>query len=227
MAKIVVTGANRGLGLEFVRQLLARGDEVIAAVRHANRASELTALAQGRACRIVSLDAADDASAAGLARELAGEAVDGLINNAGVGSFDGLAASRTEVMLNEYNVNAIGPLRVARALLPNLRLGAAKKIMSVTSLMGSIADNTSGGAYGYRMSKAALNMGNKCLALDLAGDGITAVVVNPGWVKTDMGGAGAPLTADVSIRGMLAVYDKLTLADTGKFLHHEGRELPW
>jgi NAD(P)-dependent dehydrogenase (short-subunit alcohol dehydrogenase family) len=116
---------------------------------------------------------------------------------------------------------------VTRALLPNLRRGSQKKIASITSLMGSVADNSSGGSYGYRMSKAALNMFNKSLSIDLRDEGFTCVVFNPGWVKTDMGGANSKLTPAESVNGMWSVLQKLSPPDTGKFFHYDGKELPW
>jgi len=125
------------------------------------------------------------------------------------------------------DVNATGALRVTVALLPHLRRGAAKKLVHVTSGMGSITDNTSGGYYAYRMSKAALNMMSRSLAVDLRPEGITSVVINPGWVQTDMGGASAPTPVDESVRGILRVIDGATLADSGEFLNWKGNRYPW
>jgi NAD(P)-dependent dehydrogenase (short-subunit alcohol dehydrogenase family) len=228
---VVVTGANRGIGLEFVRQLLARGDHVVAGVRDPTHAETLTALAAtaGDRLRVRTCDVASDASVAAFAAELGAGAVDLLINNAGVmggrhqrvDDMDFAAAERT------FSVNALGPLRVALALLLALRRGTGKKLVHVTSGMGSIGDNQSGGSYAYRMSKAALNMASKSLAVDLRREGIASVVINPGWVQTDMGGAGATLGVDESVRAMLAQIDAVTLARSGAFLNYRGNDFEW
>lgn len=227
--QIVVTGASRGIGLELVRQYLGRGDAVVAACRSPDGATALHALGReyGDRLRVLACDVGDDDSVAAFAAALEGTAVDLLINNAGVGDWAGLDAVNTADALRVYNINALGPLRVTRALRPNLRAGIGRKVAHVTSGMGSIGDNSSGGAYAYRMSKAALNMASKSLAIDLADDGIVSVVINPGWVQTDMGGAGAPLTVQDSAEGMMARFDELTLAHTGAFLNWRGGEYAW
>jgi NAD(P)-dependent dehydrogenase (short-subunit alcohol dehydrogenase family) len=227
--QIVVTGASRGIGLELVRQYLGRGDAVVAACRSPDGATALHALGReyGDRLRVLACDVGDDDSVADFAAALEGTAVDLLINNAGVGDWAGLDAVNTADALRVYNVNALGPLRVTRALRPNLRAGIGRKVAHVTSGMGSIGDNSSGGAYAYRMSKAALNMASKSLAIDLADDGIVSVVINPGWVQTDMGGAGAPLTVQDSAEGMMARFDELTPAHTGAFLNWRGGEYAW
>ena len=226
---VLVTGANRGIGLELARQLLSRGDKVDAAVRDPDRAAQLRALAPTTRLRIHRCDVADGASVAALARTLGDTALDVLINNAGVwggerqrvGDMDFAEAMRT------YEVNALGALRVSLAVLPHLRRGAGKKILSITSGMGSIDDNKSGGYLAYRMAKAALNMMAKTLAVDLRGDGIASAVINPGWVKTDMGGAGAPTAVGDSARGILAQLDALTLETSGQFLNWRGGTYAW
>lgn len=227
--QIVVTGASRGIGLELVRQYRGRGDAVVAACRSPDGATALHALGReyGDRLRVLACDVGDDDSVAAFAAALEGTAVDLLINNAGVGDWAGLDAVNTADALRVYNINALGPLRVTRALRPNLRAGIGRKVAHVTSGMGSIGDNSSGGAYAYRMSKAALNMASKSLAIDLADDGIVSVVINPGWVQTDMGGAGAPLTVQDSAEGMMARFDELTLAHTGAFLNWRGGEYAW
>ena len=222
---VVVTGANRGIGLELVRQLLARGDRVEAAVRDPDNATELNQLA----ARVHRVDVTRDAHVAELAAALGDAAIDMVINCAGVyggsrqslGNFDIADAMRT------YDVNAFGPLRVTRALLPHVRRGTVKKLVHVTSGMGSIADNKMGGFYGYRMSKAALNMMSRSLAIDLRADGIASYVINPGWVQTDMGGSNAPTPVEVSVRGMLREIDAATLADSGEFLDYKGGRYVW
>jgi NAD(P)-dependent dehydrogenase (short-subunit alcohol dehydrogenase family) len=221
----VVTGANRGIGLELVRQLVGRGDEVHAAARDPGGATELRALVGERVHR---LDVLEPATVEALAAALAGAPIDLLINNAGVygGSRQQLPGIDFEDVVATYRVNALGPLRVTLALLPNLK-AARGKVIHVTSGMGSISDNRSGAFYGYRMSKAALNMMSRSLAVDLRGAGVASAVINPGWVRTDMGGAGAPTPVEDSVRGMLREIDSFTLESTGAFLDWKGRPYPW
>ncbi|HTM19296.1 MAG TPA: SDR family oxidoreductase [Kofleriaceae bacterium] len=225
MTTWLVTGASRGIGLEMVRQLHARGDTVIATARKPDAAGALREL---RGVRVLPLDVTDTASARHL-RELLGDApIDVLVNNAGIGGRGRtIAEVDIDAARNVLEVNTLGPLRVTQALLPNLRAGHAKKLAHITSLMGSIADNGSGGAYAYRASKAALNMVNKNLSLELGPDGFTCVVLNPGWVRTDMGGKQATLPVDESVRGLINVIDHLAPADNGTFINHDGRRLPW
>ena len=221
---VVLTGANRGLGLEFARQLVARGDRVIATARHPEEASELRRLD----VRVEPLDVSDPGSVKSFAAAIAGQPVDVLINNSGKGGGrDPFEKTDWADVATFFEVNAIGPMRVAQALLPNLHLGKRRLIASVTSRMGSIDDNTSGGAYGYRASKSALNMFNKSLSIDLAREGFTCVVLHPGWVRTDMGGAAAPLEPPESIAGMLKVLDDATPTDSGHFFGHDGKIVPW
>jgi NAD(P)-dependent dehydrogenase (short-subunit alcohol dehydrogenase family) len=220
----IVTGANRGIGLELVRRLAARGDEVIATARRPDAADALRATG----ARVEALDVADDASVARLAANLGDTAVDVLVNNAGQGvGRSALGSLDMDELRRLFEVNALGPLKVTRALLPMLRRGNRKLIANITSRMGSIADNTSGGSYAYRTSKTALNMIHKSLSLDLAAEGFTCVVLHPGWVRTDMGGAGAPLSVGDSVAGMLRVLDELSPSDNGRFLAFDGEELPW
>lgn len=227
--QIVVTGASRGIGLELVRRYLLRGDAVIAACRSPVEATALHALAEqhGDSLRVLACDVGDDDSVAAFASALGDTAVDLLINNAGVATWAGLDTFNTTEALRVYNVNALGPLRVTRALLPHLRAGKVRRIAHVTSGMGSIGDNTSGGAYAYRMSKAALNMASKSLAIDLADDGMVSVVINPGWVQTDMGGHDAPLRVADSAEALIARFDALSPAHNGAFLNWRGGEYPW
>ena len=229
---VVITGARRGLGLEFTRQLLARGDRVTALVRDVKQAPGLTALldgAQGRlrvgACDITS-DAAIRAAVSLLGLDV--EPVDVLINNAGVyldaeADFADLDFSK---VVASVEINAVGPMRVTRALLPALKRSRAHAVVAqITSLMGSIGDNSSGGAYAYRMSKAALNMFNKSFAVDHPE--IIALALHPGWVRTEMGGVQAPIMPVDSVRGMLKVIDGAPAAQSGHFYDFEGDELPW
>jgi NAD(P)-dependent dehydrogenase (short-subunit alcohol dehydrogenase family) len=227
--RVVVTGANRGIGLGLVRVYLGRGDEVHAAARRPESASELQALL-GEAAGLLSLhplDVTDEEACRELARSLEGQPVHLLFNNAGVGGWrDGLDALDMAETLRVLDTNTLGPLRVTRALRQNLAAGPGK-VVNVSSTMGSIGDNRSGGSYAYRMSKAALNMASKNLALELAAQGIVVVTVNPGWVRTDMGGPAAPTPVAESAENLARLADRLTPADTGKFLHARGHDLPW
>ncbi len=228
--RIVITGANRGIGLEFVQQFLSRGDTVEATARDPQHATELKALqatAGAERLRIHRLDVADDASVKGFVDALEPGPVDLLVNNAGLGAWSGLDDLDFEEAKRLFDVNALGPLRMTRALLPRLRQGQRKQVVHLTSQMGSIADNGSGGSYAYRMSKAALNMASKSLAIDLAPDRIISVVVHPGWVQTEMGGEGAVTAPSQAVAAMIQVIDRLGPADSGKFLHAKGSELPW
>jgi NAD(P)-dependent dehydrogenase (short-subunit alcohol dehydrogenase family) len=219
----LVTGANRGIGLAFARELAARGDAVVATAREPAKANELATTE----ARVEPLDVSTDASVAALASALAGEPLDVLINNAAIG--DGADSIRDLDFVNLarfFKVNSAGPLRVAKALLPNLERGNRRTIVSLTSGLGSISQNN-GGWWEYRASKAALNMLMRTLAAELAPERFICVVLSPGWVKTDMGGKGATLTPQESVRAMLKVIDGLTPKDNGKFLDHRGREVPW
>ncbi|HEY5950339.1 MAG TPA: SDR family oxidoreductase [Kofleriaceae bacterium] len=230
--RTLVTGANRGIGLELVRQLRERGDEVEACARSPQQASELQALASDRV-RIHRVDVTDVSSIRALAQSLGDAAIDILFNVAGVygGPRQSVRQMADDLELADvastFEINAIGPLRMSVALLPQLRRGGAKKIVSLTSGMGSISDNTSGGYYAYRMSKAALNMMTRSLAVDLASEGITAFVINPGWVQTDMGGAHAPTPVTDSVRGILHEVDRATKDDSGQFLNWNGKRYAW
>lgn len=224
---VLITGASRGLGLEFVRQYAAEGCTVLAAVRDPERAAALGGLTG--TIETLPLDVADGASVAALAASLAGRPIDLLINNAGVygPEADRLGRFDYDAWARVLAINTLGPVRVLEALLPNLRAGRSRRVVSVTSQMGSIGDNSSGGAICYRSSKAALNAAMKTLALELRAEGFCVVVMHPGWVRTDMGGPNAPLEARNSIAGMRRVIDRLTAEDAGRFLNHDGRELPW
>jgi NAD(P)-dependent dehydrogenase (short-subunit alcohol dehydrogenase family) len=227
--RAVVTGANRGIGLELVRQLKARGDEVDACAREPEQARELKAIG----VRVHRVDVRNADSVRALATSLSDSAVDLLFNVAGVNGGPkqsiGQMAEDLELrdVIDTFDVNAAGALRVAVALLPALRRGGAKKIVHITSGMGSIADNGSGGSYAYRMSKAALNMASKSLAVDLKGEGIISFVINPGWVQTDMGGSRAPVSVEESVAAILRETEKATIAESGEFLNWKGNRYPW
>ena len=221
---VLVTGANRGLGLEFTRQLQAKGYKVIATARNPMKAAELKATG----ARVEQLDVASQASVDALAKGLKGVPIDILINNAGMAIREdsSLDTLDFDAMERTFQVNSLGPLRVTQALLPNLEAGREKIIINITSRLGSIELST-GGLYSYRTSKTALNQINKIMSVELAPRGFTSVVLHPGWVQTDMGGAGATLTIPESITGMLTVIDGLTIEKSGKFYDFSGEELPW
>lgn len=226
--RIVITGANRGIGLGLVRQCLSRGDSVIATARDPAEAKELQSLTkESSALTVLPCDVSDDASVRASAAKVTGP-VDALINNAGVmGAMTSLADLDSDDALKTFSINALGPLRVTSALLPQLRQSKVKKVLNVTSGMGSIGDNSSGGAYAYRMSKAALNMGARSMAVDLKREGISVAVINPGWVKTAMGGEGAQISVATSVTGILAQLDALSPSNSGEFLDFSGKRWPW
>ncbi len=220
MSVAVVTGANRGIGLELCRQLRSQGHEVVATCRAHSDALEALGL------RVISgVDVTDSDSIRTLMDALAPKSVDILINNAGrlesspLGSIDYAAIQR------QWEVNALGPLRVTEALLP--KLAPRAKVALVSSRMGSIADNSSGGSYGYRMSKAALNAAGKSLAHDLAPLGIAVVILHPGYVRTEMTEGRGSVEPRESADLLLQRIDELTIKSTGRFVHANGEELPW
>ena len=230
---IVLTGAGRGLGLEFTRQWLEAGHRVFALARHPDASPDLAELAERHpgALFLQRCDVADDASveAARDAVAKAWDAVDILLNNAGVG--DRYSAKLGDIdfarLRDVYEVNALGPLRLIRAFLPMLRHGSQPRVVNVTSLMGSISDNHSGGSYGYRMSKAALNMATRSLGHELGPEGIVSIVIHPGWVRTDMGGSRAPVEPKDAIAAMIRTIDALGPEHAGTFVDRDGKPLPW
>lgn len=229
MPSVLITGSNRGLGLEFVKQYAASGYRVFATARAPERAPALVALAkQHDQVSLHAVDIADEASVRALAQSLASEPIDVLLNNAGTMGPKRQSVTNldAEGMLQTLRVNTVAPLVVANEFLPHVERGQRKLMVAVTSGMGSI-EETSGGYHAYRASKAALNMSFRNLALDLKSLGIIAVVINPGWVQTDMGGGSAPTTVQESISKMRHVLDGVTLADSGKFLNYSGGTLPW
>ncbi len=219
MNKILVTGANRGIGLELCKQLAARGDDVIGVCRNAS--DDLRALGVDI---ISGIDVGSDDSVADLQQKLGKQPLDWLINNAGVLSVESLENLDFSAMQRQFNINSLGPLRITSALRSNLSSGS--KVGIVTSRMGSIDDNTSGGYYGYRMSKAAVNMAGMSLAKDLEQQGIAVALLHPGMVATEMTGMrGVP--PELAASGLIARMDALDLSSTGGFWHAQGERLPW
>lgn len=222
MPTVLVTGASRGIGRALAMHYASAGWEVLAACRDPAQL-DLPGI------ETVPLRVDDAASVAAMAAGLRDRPIDLLVNNAGIygpkpsrlGSLDYTAMA--EVLL----VNSIGPLRVAEALLPNLRAGKRKQIATVSSRMGSIALHTSGGDYIYRSSKSAVNMAMRCLSGDLAAEGFTVIVCHPGWVQTDMGGKDATIDVPTSVGGLTRLFDGLTPSHNGRFFNYDGAELPW
>jgi NAD(P)-dependent dehydrogenase (short-subunit alcohol dehydrogenase family) len=227
----LITGANRGLGIEFARQSLADGWQVYAACRDPISASELRRLADesGHKLRILVLDVTELASVKAAAAELDGKAIDLLLNNAGVMGVRGQTIGNLdyEAWAKVLDANTMGPKRVSEVFVDHVARSEGKLIVTLTSGMGSLADNTSGGSIAYRSSKAAVNMVMRSLAIDLAPRGITCVVVNPGWVRTDMGGPHAALTPAESVTRLRRLIETLGLAQSGKFFNYDGREYAW
>ena len=219
MATVLITGANRGIGLEMASQCEARGDEVIAVCRRSSAALEAMGVEV-----FDGIDVTSGESLAGLAGALGGRRIDRLVNNAGILERDSLDALDFDAIERQFRVNAIGPLRVTAALRPLLAEGAG--VFIITSRMGSIEDNTSGAYYGYRMSKAAVNIAGKSLSVDLRDAGIAVFLLHPGYVATDMtGGQGIP--AEQATAGLIERMDTLGLEQSGTFRHQEGYALPW
>lgn len=219
MATTVVTGANKGIGLELATQLKARGENVIAICRRTS--PELSALG----VRIIEgIDVSDPAAVERLKAELEGQELDVLINNAGIMKSDKFGHLNYDSMIEQFRVNTLGPLRITEALTDNLHKNS--KVIIVTSRVGSIEDNRSGGYYGYRASKAAVNQMGMNLAHELRQRGIAVALLHPGMVATELtGGRGISVTE--SAKGLLARIDELTIQDSGFFWHAEGYKLPW
>ncbi|MEJ1161534.1 SDR family oxidoreductase [Prosthecomicrobium sp. N25] len=230
MAVVLITGANRGIGLALVRSLAMRGDRILATCRNPGDAEELRALAAspGLDIRVARMDVSSPASIAESRAEIGDGAIDVLVNNAGV-----MGPRRQSTLdmdfegwIRAFEINTISPLRVVQTFLPNLRKAPAARILTVSSRMGSLAYNRSD-RMAYRSSKAAVNKVMQGLATDLRGEGIAVSVVHPGWVATDMGGNSADLSPDVSAAGIVRVIDKMRALDSPRFYNYDGSELPW
>ncbi len=231
MRTVAITGASRGLGLEFVRQYSRDGWAVVGGARRVAEAKALQECAgaeQDGDLTLIPLDVGDKASIHAFATQLADRPVDILINNAGImgpanQDFGEVDASGWG---DAIATNVIGPLLVSRALLPSIRRGDLKRIVVITSRVGSIA-NASGGRYVYRTTKAAANMVVKNMAADLAAEGIDVVAIHPGWVRTDMGGEQAPVTPEQSVAGIRSLIDQPEMQISGRFFDFEGNEVAW
>ena len=228
---VLITGANRGLGLEFARQYAADGWQVLAACRNPRAAEALQKIAADNRGRVtpLAMDVADTDSVRQAAQQFNSTALELLINSAGIYGARNQRAGATDYAdwARVLEVNTMGPLRVLEAFTAHLVRGERRLVITITSGMGSLADNTSGGSIPYRTSKAAVNMVMRSAAIDLKERSISCVVVNPGWVKTDMGGPGARLSPEHSIAAMRQLIAKLGPQDSGKFFNYDGREYPW
>ena len=232
MQRVLVTGGNRGIGLEFVRQLLARGDRVYAACRHPGRALALTELAGAHPghLNVLPLEVDKERSIAELVRETTAltDSLDVLINNAGMlVSGERFGALTAKPLSDTFATNVVGPVLLTQALAPLLENGRNAKVMNISSELGSIADTDNFGTPSYSISKAALNMATRQLAAALRERGVSVICAHPGWVKTDMGGQGASFTPEVSVRGLRKVLGGLRREDSGKFFSHDGSQIPW
>ena len=225
MPTVLITGASRGIGLEFVRQYAADGWKVIALCRNPATATDLAAVSGE--VYIATIDVDDLASVNAAAAALVDTAIDLLINNAGINVRGAtLADVDYDGWLRNLDTNILGPMRVAQAFLPAIEKGAGKKLVYISSKMGSISDNTGGGMI-YRSSKTGLNMAASCLAIELAPKQITSLMFHPGHVQTDMGGDAAPVTAHDSVSGMRQIIAGAGMAQNGQFFNYDGAALPW
>lgn len=230
MATVLITGTNRGIGYQFAKEFLLRGDRVLATCRNIEAAKELRQLgATHPNLEILELDVSISESLHNFPNLLNGEAIDVFVNNAGVygpkktgfGDVDGPAWATV------FQINSIAPVLLTQLIIDNLRKGRDKKLLYVTSKMGSIEDNNGGGSYIYRSSKSALNSAVKSLSIDLAGEGFKAAVLHPGWVLTDMGGPNALIDTDTSVAGMMQVIEELGVEQSGSFFNYDGSIIPW
>ena len=227
---VFITGTTRGIGLELVRQFLEAGSKVFATARHPESdALQSLKAVHGDELQLLTLDVTNSSEIETAITSLAGHPVNLLINNAGLfqSRSDDAESLATETWLQEFHVNAIAPFMVTRALRGNLAAAEDALVAMISSKMVSMSDNTSGGAYSYRSSKAALNAVTVCLAQDLAGDGTRVVALHPGWVRTDMGGANAPVDASQSASGLRKVMIGIDETQNGGFFDYTGAAIPW
>lgn len=232
MKTTLITGANRGIGLELSRQYAADGWRVLACSRNSAKSDELNKLAAQypELIKTLALDVSDHKQIERLGRELSDESIDLLINNAGMypkSGVNGFGHTDYEEWMQLFRINTMAPLKMAETFSTQLARSKQKVFVAITSKMGSIEDNRGGGSYLYRTSKTAVNMVVKSLAIDLQSAGITSIVIHPGWVKTDMGGPNALISVNQSVSGIRQVISNLSMADSGKFFNYDGQEIPW
>ena len=227
---ILITGTNRGIGLEFVKHYLKNNEKVIATCRNKNSAKDLLELKNTTSnLSLVELDVSNPNSINEFASKITDQPIDTFINNAGVfgprnnefGNFN------AKEWLDVFNINTIAPLLITQKILKNLRLGKNKKLVFISSKVGSIEENTGGGMYIYRSSKTALNQVIKSLSIDFKDENFIAAALHPGWVQTDMGGPNALIDTKTSVKGMAEVIDNLVLKNSGRFYNYDGSSIPW
>lgn len=225
---VFITGANRGLGLEFTKQYAADGWQVIACCRAPNTADALQVLAKAHQnITVLALDVADFTQIDALADKLKGQAIDVLINNAGVYPASSFESLNMDDWAFAFRINSMAPFKMIHAFKKHIANSALKKAVTLSSKMGSIDDNSGGGSYIYRSSKTAVNMVMKSLSIDLKPLGISVVTLHPGWVQTDMGGPDGLINTQTSVNGLRLVIDHVTIESSGKFIAYDGKEIAW
>ena len=228
MSTVLVTGANRGIGYEFVKQYSKNNFNVLACCRSAENASELQELAKEvKNIKIYELDVGNINIIKNLSQQLRNEKIDVLINNAGIYRSSTIGNINYDEWMESFRINTIAPYQIVEAFLDQILNSDLKKVVSITSKMGSIDDNTTGGSYIYRSSKTALNSMMRSLTHDLVDRGIATLTLHPGWVRTDMGGPGGWIDSFESVQGMIREIDKLTIDDSGKYLDYAGKSINW
>ena len=225
---ILITGTNRGIGLEFTRQYAADGWNVIACCRDPQSATVLQALANAHQnIQIVALDVADFAQIEAVALQLKNYKIDVLLNNAGVYPDSSLGDIDYDAWATAFKINTMAPLKMAEAFMPHVVASQLKKIATLSSKMGSIDDNSGGGSYIYRSSKTAVNMVMKSLTIDIKPYDVAVLILHPGWVQTDMGGPNGLINTQTSVAGLRKVITNLSLSNSGKFIAYDGKEIAW
>jgi NAD(P)-dependent dehydrogenase (short-subunit alcohol dehydrogenase family) len=225
---VLITGTNRGIGLKFAEEYSKLGWHVIATCRNPSHANKLNQLAKDfGSIEIYPLEVSNSDQIHELADALKNKPIDVLINNAGIHRSCTLGSIDKQAWLESFTINSIAPYEVTIHLLDNILQGSLKKVISITSKMGSIDDNTSGGSYIYRSSKTALNSIMRSLEHDLGHQGIATLTLHPGWVRTDMGGMGAWISVDESIAGMIKQIEKLNLSNAGRYVDYAGKKINW
>jgi len=227
---ILITGANRGIGLVLTRQFAADSWQVLACCRSPDDATQLQALAErNRAIEVHALDVTDYEQMASLADHLANRSIDILLSNAGIYGSKGVGFGAVDALewRQVLEVNTIAPLMLVQAFVEQVATSQQKLVAVISSKVGSIADNSSGGSYVYRSSKTAVNQVVKCLSIDLADRGISVISLHPGWVKTDMGGPNAEISTDESVAGLKSILQTTGIAQSGRFIEYNGEAIPW
>jgi NAD(P)-dependent dehydrogenase (short-subunit alcohol dehydrogenase family) len=228
MPTVLITGANRRLGLEFTKQYAQAGWQVLACCRAPQQATALQSLAsQHGNVQLYALDVGNFAQIDALAVQLKAHSIDVLINNAGVYPDSDFNHIDYAAWADAFKINSMAPMKMAQSFLPQVSQSQLKKIVTLSSKMGSIDDNTSGGSYLYRSTKTAVNMVMKNLSIDLKKYGIASTILHPGWVQTDMGGPNGLINAEQSVQGLRQVIDQLTLENSGRFIAYDGKEIAW